>query len=718
MTIPTNAATSTGRALTSRDLLRFRMADDPQISPDGRQVAWVQTWMVGETDSYQSRIFVTDVATGDTRQLTEGAGLHTHPRWSKDGKWIAFLSTGAVSEADEPAGDDTESRTSGDVEPVRPPGGGSQLYVVAAEGGRARQLTNLAGGAHDPSWSPRGDRLLFTTFVHPERGLESKNGAQADDDDFYTHFNRDVLTVTQLRWKSDSLGLIGDYRRHAAIVEFSPDNTGGQPEPVLLSLGEYDVASPRWSPDGRSIAVAGNIRPEGDATRESFIYLFDLKADMPADPRELFGLAEMRSTDLAWSPDGSTIAVCGHNDPELGHYGNQRLWLVSVTDGAGRCVTDHVDRTLGDYSRNYDMRRYGADDGPRWLPDGNGLLVLVNEGGTVHLHELALADGSLTQLTQGDLVVKGFTMDTNASRLAVLIGEDVNPGDIFVMERDAETRQKPKQLTDVNGELFSEISLSPSTRFSFNSEGVEIDAWLVPPLNREPGEKYPVILYTGGGPGGMRASVFVFEFQLYAAQGYAVLHCNARGNQGYGEEFSRVIRGKWGDEDYRDNMNCLHAAVERFDFLDGQRMAVAGGSYGGYSATWIIARHPEFKAAVVDRCLFNRYSFNGTGDISFLLDQIEFDKQLPWEATDRYLYRSPMQHVAGIRTPTLVVHSALDYRCPIDQGEQLYMALKRLDVPTELVRFPNENHDLSRSGRPWHRVFRMDRYLEWFERWV
>ena len=226
----------------------------------------------------------------------------------------------------------------------------------------------------------------------------------------------------------------------------------------------------------------------------------------------------------------------------------------------------------------------------------------------------------------------------------------------------------------------------------------------------------PVILYTGGGPGGMRASVFTHEWQLYAARGYAVVNCNARGNYGYGEAFSDAPRGRWGSLDYEDNIAFLRDVVAAKPEIDGGRLAVAGGSYGGFMASWIAARHPEFKAVVVDRTLFNRYAFGGTSDIGMLLDHIEFDGKNPWEAPEPYLEWSPISYVGGITSPTLVVHSAADYRCPIDQGEQLYAALKVLGVPTELVRFPDETHELSRSGKPWHRVFRLERYLEWFER--
>ena len=409
-----------------------------------------------------------------------------------------------------------------------------------------------------------------------------------------------------------------------------------------------------------------------------------------------------------------TLAVCGHDDPVLGHYGLQKLWLVSVADGSGECVSEHLELSLGDYSRNQDLRRYGGDDGPRWLPDGSGLLLLVNEGGEVHLAEFKLADRSLTRLTEGDRVIYAFSADAGRDTRVVLITTSTHPCDLYEVGEGASLRQ----ITEVNAELLAELELCDPIRFRSHSSGVEVDGWVMPPVGMEPGKRYPVILYTGGGPGGMRASVFVHEWQTYAAQGYAVINCNARGNYGYGQDFSAATRGKWGDLDYEDNIAYLNDALEQFDFLDPERLAVAGGSYGGYMATWIIARHPEFKAAVVDRSLVNRNAFYGTGDIGFLLDRVEFDGKLPWEIPETYLERSPVHYVGSIQTPTLVVHSELDHRCPVGNGEQLYISLKRLGVPTELVRFPNETHELSRNGRPWHRVFRMERYLDWFGRWL
>ncbi|MDR7417453.1 MAG: S9 family peptidase [Armatimonadota bacterium] len=700
------------RPMTSGDLLWFRMVSDPQVSPDGRRVAWVETWIVGEENRYRSRLCLTDVTTGATMPLTAGLGHDTHPRWSPDGRAIAFLSS------DPPASGALADRRGPD-HPVSVVGCGPQLCLVPAAGGQVQRLTRLYGGAHEPAWSPDGTRLAITTYVDPARGLEQMPDASAGDaDDPYARFNRDVLVVTRLRWKLDDVGYFGDYRRHIAVVQVAgPAGPGAAAPVVLLSRGPYELHRPTWSPDGRWLAAAGNTRPDGEGVRESFLYLLDATAAAPLEPLEIFGLAEMRSNALAWSPDGTAIAVCGHNDRPLGHYGNQRLWLVSPFDRSGACLTAGFDYTLGDYSRNADVRGYGGDDGPRWLPDASGLLVLVNHAGMVHLHEVARTGGRPRRLEDGDHATIAFSSDRSCRTIVTLTSDDMTPGDLFVLSREGDTWSR-RRLTHVNRDLLDEVELSRPVRFSCPSGDVTVHGWVLPPTRCEPGRRYPMILYNGGGPGSMRASVFCHEWQVYAAAGYAVAYCNTRGNHGYGEAFSAAIRGRWGDLDYEDSMAFLRAACASFDFIDPDRLGVAGGSYGGYLTTWIVARHPEFRAAVSDRCLFNRFGMSGASDIGFLLDQVEFDRRLPWEVPDVYLARSPVAYMAGVRTPTLVVHSAQDLRCPVDQGESLYMALRRLGVPTELVRFPDESHNLSRGGKPWHRIFRIDRYLDWFGRWL
>lgn len=685
--------TRSRRPITTRDLLRFRTVCDPQVSPDGTRVAWVLGAIDDQANRYRSTIMLTDTATAQTRALTAGTTFDTHPRWSPDGRRLACLSA--------PLQGKTPSAAT-------PP----QLWVLNVGDGVIRRSTNLRFGAREASWSPDGTRLAFVTRVDPRHGLQHVDDV-AHEPDLYHKFNWDVLITTRMRWKLDGAGYFGDTWSHIVVVPFS--ESSAIPEPRLLTLGRFDMAGPVWSPDGTRIAAIGNVRPDADASRAAYIHVIDPDVSEPGTPPELFGLPEMRKQDLSWSPDSRHLAVCGHDVAQIGHYGNQRLWIVDASDGLGHCVTRDLDRTIGDYSRNQDTRGYGGDDRPRWRPDGSGLFILVNEGGTVHLHDFSLADGTLTRLTAGDRAVTAFSTDRAAQTIVTLIEEDLNPGDLFVIHRGTNGLTR---LTDVNNDVLAEVELSQPERFRFASGNVTVDGWIVPPPHREPGQRYPVILYTGGGPGGMRACIFVHEFQVYAAAGYVVIHCNARGNQGYGEAFSTATRGHWGDLDVDDNMACVRAACERFEYLDPERFAVAGGSYGGYMALWIVSHSQAFRAAVVDRALVNRYSMTGTSDIGFLLDGVEFDRRAPWEARQTFLERSPIYYVANVRTPTLVVHSDGDLRCPVEQGEQLYMALKRLGVPTEFVRFSGETHELSRSGRPWQRVFRLERYLDWFNRWL
>ena len=691
------------RGLNSRDLLRFSMCDDPQVSPDGSVVAWVRTTIDAENNAYRSAICITDISSGETRELLGASGQSFNPRWSPDGLRIMYLSTVATGEQQPPPA-------------VAALDNGSQLMVISSDGGVPQALTGLRGGAHNPVWSPDGQRIAFVTLVDPERGIEPL-GSDTSSDDPYTRFNRDVLIAKRLHWKSDASGLLGNYYAQLAVVSSQPGG-GASPPSVLLTEDAHDYTAPVWSPDGRVLATTGNRASDGENQRKRYIYLVDAGSDVPVEPKELFGLQEMRSSDLAWSPDGTTLAVCGHDDPVIGHYGLPRLWLVSTSDGSASCVSCELELAIGDYSRNYDLRRYGGDDRPRWLPDGSGLLLLTNQAGTIDLQHFMIAGARLTPLTSGDQVVSAFSTDRSGRVVVALIGSSVEPGDLYVVDVAPSAEGAARRLTEINHELLSQVELSTALRFGCDSGGVRVDGWVNPPVGYQQGKRYPVILYTGGGPGGMRASVFVHEWQVYAAAGYVVIHCNTRGNYGYGEPFSVATRGTWGDLDYQDNMQFLRAACEAFPFIDAERMAVAGGSYGGYSAAWIIGRHPEIKAAVVDRALVNRTSQVGTSDIGYLLDQVEFDKRAPWDNIDTLIERSPIRSVGAIRTPTLVVHSANDQRCAVEQGEQFYLALKRAGVPTELVRFPNESHELSRNGRPWHRVFRIDRYLDWFKRWL
>jgi dipeptidyl aminopeptidase/acylaminoacyl peptidase len=682
------------RPLEARDLLRVQMADDPQISPDGSQIAWVHTWMDSARDSYRSAVCVSDVATGEVRRVSGDIGLNSHPRWSPDGQQLAFLAT-------QPQ----------DTVQAMPP----QLCLVPARGGAASRLAEFKHGAGEPAWSPNGRFIACTTMVDPRRGLETF-APPKEADDLYERYNQDVLVVRRRNWKMDGFGYRGELRRAVVVVDVGGGTFDESSVAIeALALGAYDLHTPRWSPDGTQLAVVGNLDADADAVRRQFVYLVDLDAPS-APPRKLAGLEDIRHTQVAWSPDGRRIALSGHNDATLGHYGNQQLWTIDVDSGALICITAEHDCTLG-HAAYTDVGRYAGDDGLLWLPNGRHVLALISQAGTVHLARIDVESGEIEIVTTGDFTVAAFSVDAAGERVAALIREALNPADIFQLDLQQPAPLVPRQVTAVNADWLAEIELSQPEKFQFRADDVTVDAWILPPVGRKPGQNCPVVLYTGGGPAGMRAANFLFEYQLLAAQGYALLFCNARGCQGYGQDFCTAILGAWGGHDFADNMRCLDEAVARFDFVDSDRVGMAGGSYGGYLVNWALGHTDRFRATVSDRSVFNRHSSYGTSDIGHLRE-FEFDNGPPWETGEHYRAQSPLSYIGAAATPTLVVHSAQDLRCAVEQGEQLYLALKRLGVPTKLIRFPNESHGLSRGGRPWHRIFRLQAYLDWFEEWL
>lgn len=688
------------RPLTSRDLLRLRTVSDPRLAPGDERVAWVCTRAVPERNTYGSDLMLSDLAgEGPEQVVPTGVERATHPRWSPDGRRLAFLAPVAPP------------RGGGQAAGMPPGARGPQLHLLDLDDGSVRRLTDLAGGVHAPAWSPDGRRIAFLTYVDPNRGLQSLADLEPPVGDLEARFTRDVLVARRRRWKLDGAGYLGNQRLQVAVLEVPPPGGGPVPAPYLPAGVDGHLGPPAWSPDGRRLAAVGNLRPEEDEDRRAYVYLVDPGGATP--PVELFGLAEIRHDALAWSPSGEWLAVCGHDDPRLGHYGNQRLWIAPAAGGAPRCLTAGFDRTFGQTVWG-DACGYGGAGGPRWLDDGS-LLTLLSDAGGVRLVRVD-EHGRVTPLTPGDAVVSAFDVTAAGDQAVVLAADARQPGDLFVV--DLHRPEAPwRRLTAVNAGLLAEVSWSEPLPFRCRSGDAEIDGWVVPPVAREPGRRYPAILYHGGGPGGMRSSAYFFEFQLYAAQGYAVIYANTRGCQGYGEAFCTAILGDWGGADHVDNLAALEYACSHFDFIDPDRLAAAGGSYGGYHVNWILGHDARFRCAVSDRSISNRLSSWGTSDIGHLRE-FEFGGGPPWETTGHYLRQSPLRYIGRAATPTLVVHSDQDLRCPVEQGEQLYLALRRLGVPTELVRFQGENHGLSRGGRPWHRVFRLDRYLNWFQRYL
>lgn len=655
--------------------------DDPQLSPDGATVAWIRGRILPERDEVSTELVLTTTAgAGVTRVLAEGRSVRL-ARWSPDGRWLACVLTET---------------------------GGSDVYAFGPFGERYPppdsqpvRITQGIGPIAELAWSPRGDALALVVSRHD--GPPQPTGAAAG-----------VLRVTRLRWKRDGGGLVGDRFDHLGVVGFDPMEPASA-DVRWVVRGRVDVAGPSWSPDGHTLAFVSELEDPGwETRRRSAIYVVDARLH-GATPRRVAGFADLRANTLAWSPDGRTLAVTGHDAEGFGHYGAQRLWTVDVSSGARRAFTTDGDGTFGNAA--YTDTGGGGEQGPVWAADGSGVFAILTAARHVRLVFVALS-GAITALTPDDRVAAGFTVSGDRRRFVFASQPRDRTTDLELLDLTTNgVANAPVRLTEHGSELLADTmpALPRHVRVD-DGRGPPLDAWVLLPEERF-GPKVPVVLYTGGGPGGMRSDNFQFEWQLFAAHGLAVVWVNARGCQGYGDQFCTAILGSWGRDDHLDQMRGLDAVLAAEPRLDATRQAIAGGSYGGYAVVWAITHTDRFRAAVADRVVVDKIAAFGMSDIG-PQRAFEFGGARPWEDVAAYLSQSPIDRLDRARTPTLVVHSAEDHRCTVGQGEALYAGLQTLGVETRLVRFPNESHGLSRGGRPWHRVRRLQEYLDWFTRYL
>jgi dipeptidyl aminopeptidase/acylaminoacyl peptidase len=623
------------------------------------------------------------------------------PRVSPDGRRVAFVVTRLSQERDEylstiwvvpTAGGEPRQLTAGpkrDRSPRWSPDGTqlafvsergddskAQLYALPIDGGEPRRLTSLPNGVRQPAWSPDGCRLAFVSNV----GDEPKDPSSPD--------SKPSRVITAIKYRFNGEGFT-DRRAHVFVVDLE----GGAPRQI--TDGDWADQEPAWSPDGRSIAFVSARHAERDVDNAADVWI------VPAVGGEARRLtdASLQVQRPAFSPDGATIAFLGARKG-VGY--NTELRIVPISGGESRSLTSGLDRSLNAL----------GEVGPVWSRDGRSLLVGADEHGNVPVYRVPVDGSASAKVVDGDRQVTGMTVAGDGT-LVFAATDPLSPGELFVLAGGSE-----RQLTDLNGGWRAEVELAQPERCQFERDGQQIDAWVMRPPGAERGQRYPVLLNIHGGPHSQYGNGFFDEFQIYAAAGYAVVFTNPRGSQGYGEAFTRAVVGDWGGVDYADVMAGLDAALERHDFLDRERLGVMGGSYGGYMTSWTVSHTDRFKAACSERALNDWTTFVGTSDIGGWFAREQHEGKLPWTDRSWYLERSPLTHVAKIHTPLLILHAEDDLRCPVDQGEQLFVALKLLGRETTFVRFPGENHEMSRSGKPRHRLERFAHILTWFGRYL
>ncbi len=674
------------RSITESDLFKFTWIADPQISPDASAVAFVRVVVNEKDNRYETSVYVVPTTGGAApRALTSGI-RDTSPRWAPDGKSLAFV---RAPEKD------------GQAQPA-------QIYLLRTDGGEARPITDLPKGASAPVWSPDGKTIAFSSPTLPD-DLKKPDPAAPKGE-----HKSDVKVVSRAIYRSNGNPTYVDADRHAHIWTV-PVQAGGDPAPAhQVTTGEFDERGAQWSTDGSTLYFTSDRTPESYyGPSDSDLY------SVPASGGSITKVASIEGTigGISVAPDGKRIAFIGTlRGSPVRSYSQPDLWVVDATPGSTpQNLTASYDYDVGGGIGGDQAAPRGEQPKPIvWSSDGTSLVVVTSEKGSANLRRFTIATGASEPITSGAQDLMAYTA-TGGSRFAATISTQTNIGDVFVGSLAHNDALSP--LTHVNETLFSEIAQSEPEEIWYSSfDGRKVQGWILKPLDFDPAKKYPLILEIHGGPHSAYGNTYTHEFMWMAAKGYVVLFTNPRGSTSYGQEFGNLIQFKYPGDDYKDLMAGVDEVVKR-GYVDPNRLGVTGGSGGGLLTNWTITQTQRFKAAVAQRDIADWYGFWFTAD--FALFQPTWFRKAPWEDPQDFAARSPITHVANVTTPLMLVLGDQDYRTPpANGGEMMFRALKYRKIPTVMVRFPRENHELSRSGEPWHRVERLQHIVGWMDKWL
>ncbi len=668
---PTVRLSAQARPWQSTDYYRLTVVSSPALSPDARRVAFVVTTVVEDKDRRHNEIWLAPAdGSAPTFRYTSPSTEASNPNWSPDGSLLAFSSKRDGSDDD------------------------IWFLRTAAPGGEAFQVK----GVHAmPTFSTDGQWLAYTW-----RGDESDS---LQKETWRTRVSPTAITRGADAKRFDgrvytSIPIVGDERGYLPPRETRRPShiylvplAGGAPR--QLTSGDLSQSSPAWSPDGKTIAFDQDSTENKEVRNDNWPALFLLNVADGTTRALPTGFPQ--SSSPAWSPDGKTIAfVCSK-----GRDVENDICIIPASGGTARNLTA-VEWSLDPSS-------------PAWSADGKTIYFYAETNGNVHLFAVAAAGGPVRQITTGERQLRGFSLSLDGRALAYTASDITHATELYVTPL---ARGPERRLTAFNDSLFKQVTVMPADTFWFTGVGgLKIEGWLMKPYGYQPGKSYPLVLSIHGGPHSNYGNVLFPEFQMLAGQGYWTLFTNPRGSSGYGHAFTYATRARWGMEDYQDLMQAVDVAIARSKGgVDTARMAVLGGSYGGFMTNWIVGHTNRFRVAQTDRSIFNWYSWYGSSDAQGLTEY-EFNGA-PWESDSLYRVLSPMKYATSMHTPMLIVHSEDDKRVPITDAEQLFMSLRKRGIPAEFVRYPRSSHGLSRSGPPWLLVDRLERIRTWFAYWI
>ncbi len=642
------APASAQRPITIDDQFRLIDVGDPQLSPDGEWIVYTVTSTNLEADKRNADLWLVKYDGSARQQLTHTATEgETSPRWSPDGRVISFLSSrpGAAK--------------------------GSQVWILDRSGGEARQLTQLKGGVTSYAWSPDSTRLAI---VRRDPAPEEPDPKQPKP-----------IVIDKYQFKRDGpTYLTGDARNRIFIFTVA---TGTAER--LTSDGDYDESGPEWSPDGTRIAFSSNHDQNADRTRNTDLFVVDARPG--SESRKLTDFPGADGGELAWSPDGTSIAFSRSSDPKFNFHNLNRVAIVAAAGGPARVLTEPLDRGTASYA---------------FTADGGSVVFTVTDDAAQYLARVPAGGGAVVRLTDGRRVVgapthaKGRTVVTSATSTV--------PGELYAVENG-----KLRALSEHNATVIAGVRVVPAEDIAFKSkDGSEIHALLTRPVNYAAGQRYPALIRIHGGPTAQDAHSFNFERQIFAANGYAVVNVNYRGSSGRGAKFSEAIFANWGVLEVDDVLAAADYVVAQ-GIADANRLGIGGWSYGGVLTDYVIASDTRFKAAISGAGSANHISLYGHDQYTFVYDN-EFGP--PWENVELWIkYSYPFFKANKITTPTLFMGGQDDFNVPILGSEQMYQALKTLNVPTQLVIYPGQNHGLTKVAFLRDRI---ERYLAWYDKYL
>ena len=652
------AAPAAPRNLAVDDFLAVKDVSDAQISPDGKWVAYTVRTLDLKEDKSSSQIWIIPETGGEAIPMTAKDASSSSPRWSPDGKYLAFLS-------------------------ARGEGAKTQIWTLYLGGGEAQKLTDTIQGVRSYEWSPMGGRIALVLEDPSPEELESvqraKEGKKPEKK------AQRPWVIDRQDFKRDTVGYLDRRRSHLYVFDVATRKI------TQVTSGDFDDSEPAWSPDGRFLAFTSNRTADADANYNTDIWV--VAADNPDQGKSLVQVTTNPGSDHtpAWSPDGKWIACASQTDAKALDYATHHLTVTPALGGESRTLTQKLDRNV---SR------------PRFAPDGKQIVALIEDDGIRPLVSVSLATGEITRLASGRFTVRDYSISRSGA-IAFTRSDPDRPAEAYALRAG-----EPRRLSSVNDAFLAKVRLG---RVEYakakGKDGVEVAGNITYPPGHNSDLRYPTILFPHGGPVSQTSAAFDFFAQLFAANGYVVLQPNYRGSSGYGQAFSQAIFADWGDKEYVDLMTFLDAAIAR-GISDANRLGVGGWSYGGIMTNYCIIKTDRFKAAVSGASEV-LYITNYGHDHYIKQYNLEFGP--PWKNRAIYEKLSPFNSVEKVTTPTLFMGGDQDWNVPIINSEQFYEALKSMGRTTELVVYPGESHGFT---KPTHLQDRYRRFLAWYAKYL